>query len=430
MNARPRYFLILIVALALLGVGILTTESPSLILWQPVRAMVLESDDWGLPGFVPHAHIWDGRERQELKPGKFPDIYWGSTLEDSLMVARLCGILERFQGADGLPAVFQPNYVLSSLSLEREGSTEVWKRYDLPSFPPTYPRPGMWDAVQEGVGAGVWYPEFHAAWHYDPQQRVERALSTDLAADLTRAGVTLFPGSEAARELGPHRSAEDLAAELDQALAVFVRAFGRAPGSIIAPDYTWNGPMERIWMSRSLNVIQAKREQRDPTLPRGKVGRGLKYLYRKLALVLNRDRIYLERNCRLEPVQDADPGRIVRQCAADVQEAWRLGQPAIVETHRVNFSHTDPAVVQLGQDGLSELLEITMNSGEAPTFLTDTEVAQLSARGVSAVQRGGQLVLRNGSHSRRLVSLPARRGGSGPRLFALCAGGVLVIPSP
>lgn len=430
MNNRWLKIFFPLAAFVLLVAGLLTLESPSLVRWQPLRAMVLESDDWGLAGFVPHGRIWEQWDRQELDPGRFPPVYWGTTLEDSLMVAELARIMGSYTGADGLPAVFQPNYVLSSLSLEQEGAAEVWKRYDLPEFPPTYRRPGMWTAVRQALADGVWYPEFHAAWHYDPQQRLDRALSSDLARSLSLQGVTLFPGSERARELGPARSVEDLSRELDQALGIFADVFGRPASSVIAPDYTWSGRMERIWLSRQLRVIQGKREQRDPTLPGGTLGRGLKFLYRKLSLAWNRDRVYLERNCRLEPVQDPDPDRIVAECLQDVLQAWDRGQPAIVETHRVNFAHTDPAIVRTGQEGLSRLLDQACGAGKAPTFMSDAEVAQLQARGTSAVFRGSKLIMRNGTHSRRLVAAPRDRSGDDQeqRIFALGPGEVRVLP--
>ncbi len=101
------------------GVGLATLESSGLVDWRSLRAVAFESDDWGLAGFVPNAEVWQGNDRAELHPGRFPEVYWESTLEDSLMVRGLCEIMASFRGDDGLPAVFQPNYVLSSLNYEQ-----------------------------------------------------------------------------------------------------------------------------------------------------------------------------------------------------------------------------------------------------------------------------------------------------------------------
>lgn len=405
-----KYFIKWLLVPGVLVVGfsavLLTTEPTGVIQWQDLRAVAFESDDWGLPGFVPFGDVWQGQRREDLIPGHFPDVYWESTLEDAQMVQDLCSIMASEIGADGLPAVFQPNYVLSSLSYEKQGKGWVWKRYNLPDLPPTYERPGMWTAVEQGISKGLWYPEFHATWHYDPSERFNSALETEFSQQMTQAGVMLFPRSENARELGAQRSIGDLKAELIQSQRHFNKIFNRPLGSIIAPDYTWNDRVETMWQTLGIHVIQAKREQRDPTLLSGKAGRILKLLKRKWSYVGHRQRIFLERNCRLEPVQAPDPEAVVRQCALDARKAWDNGKPAIVETHRVNFSHNDPEIVVLGQSSLKAFLEaICEDSQKLPTFLVDTEIAQLQRKGVSWVMRGDKLVLRNATHSRRLIGV-------------------------
>jgi len=406
MKKMTKWVVFATVLLIFSAVSFLTMEAPQMIDWGHYRAVVFESDDWGLAGFVPSSKVWEGVSREELIPGNFPAVYWESTLEDSLMVHDLCSIMASVVGADGLPAVFQPNYVLSSLSYEKEASGWYWRRYDLPDLPPVYRRPGMWTAVQEGIQKGLWYPEFHATWHYDPAMRLESAVESPLARRMTKAGVTLFPHSEKARELGPWRSAGDLYSEFYQSASLFQKIFQRSPTSIIAPDYTWNGRIERMWQSRGVMVIQGKREQRNPSLPGGMFGRILKVLERKWAILDNNGRVYLERNCRLEPVQAPDAEAVVAACVRDTRKAWQRNQPAIVETHRVNFAHTDESVVRIGQDSMKKYLNTICSDPELlPHFLVDSEVAQLEGRGVSWVFRGNKLILRNATHSRRIIGV-------------------------
>ena len=132
--------------------------------WGRLRAVVLESDDWGFAGFVPAGDSWDGLDRAALSPGRFPPVYWGSTLEDSSDVAELAALLAAAVGRDGLPAVLQANYVMASLAW-RDGA---WCAYAWPSVPPAYGRPGLWSAVAVARALGVWRAEFHATWHDDP----------------------------------------------------------------------------------------------------------------------------------------------------------------------------------------------------------------------------------------------------------------------
>ncbi len=415
---------------ALCGGLVLATLAPrSVVDWRAVRAIGLESDDWGLAGFVPRADSWQGLDREALKPGRFPPVYWGSTLEDAAVVERMTSVLAAHVGRDGVPAVFQPNYVMGSLGYDEADGR--WQSYELPHWPPEYPRPGLWRAVVQAQARGVWHPELHAALHYDPELRQSRGLESELARAVTGRGITLFPGSEQARELSPGRSAEAMTAELAHSLAVFARVFGRPAGSIIAPDYTWSGWHERLWQERGLSVIQAKREQLNPLWLSGMPGRIQKYLDRQWAKLTQFGRTYLERNCLLEPVQSDDAAAVVDRCLEDTRRAWRRGQPAIVETHRVNFAHTDPRIVATGLEALDDYLSAACLLDGGPVFLCDTEIAQLTRRGVSWRRSGGQLVLRNATHSARVLTLSVAElatcglVGRQPVFILLAAGQVL-----
>jgi hypothetical protein len=124
-------------------------------------------------------------------------------------------------------------------------------------------------------------------------------------------------------------------------------------------------------------------------------------------------------------VQAADPAAVTTACVAQIRRAWARGEPAVVETHRVNFVHTDPAVAALGREQLAGLLEVVAADG--PVFLTDAEVAQLGQRGVSARPLAdGRTLLRNGARSRRAVAV-ADTSGTG--LVMLPAGAVVVLPA-
>ncbi|MBU8871921.1 MAG: hypothetical protein KOO60_13725 [Gemmatimonadales bacterium] len=434
---RGLLWALLVLALTgVLGLSLILGKPTSAVDWRPLRAVAFESDDWGLQGFIPAAGAWEGLDRASMGCGSFPEVYWSSTLEDSTMVADLCRLMNRFQGREGLPPVFQPNYVMSGLGLiALVDGKKSWHRFDLPDLDPRYSRPGLWQAVADGIESGVWWPELHATWHYDPLKRREAALQAGVPAAATDRGIMLFPGSERARELGNWRELEELTIELDHSLAVFQGLFGRSPISVIAPDYHWNRKHEEMWNSRGLKVIQAKKEQKNLAWGRGLRGRLAKIADRSVGRLLHPGRVYLERNCRFEPVQNQDPGAVVTACLEETRLAWDRAQPAIVETHRVNFAHVHPAVVSIGLKCLASYLEeLTRPAELMPTFLTDWEISQLQNRGTSWSVRGGRIVVRNGTRSARLITIPAEdlnlareRAGLGPvpnkpHLLALKAG--------
>ncbi len=387
----------------LVGAAFLFGGARSTVSWQVLRAIAIESDDWGLAGFVPHGDSWRDLDRTRLNPGPFPEVYWLSTLEDSSMVGRLNRVLAAHLGRDGHPAVLQPNYVMSSLS----HADDQWARHDLPDLPPGYQRPGLWNAVAEGINGGTWYPEFHATWHYDSDMRKKAALDGEFAQSVTGRNIMLFPGSERARELGPWRRIQDLENDLDISLAGFESLFGREVQSVIAPDYHWDARIEDMWSSRNLRVIQGKREQINADWGSGKSGRLRKYIGRHWDRFHHPDRTYLERNCRLEPVQARDPGAVVLHCVAETRRAWAAGEPAIVESHRINFAHTDTSVVKTGLAALDQYLGVIAGDRDnSPVFLTDHEIAQLHRSGTSWRVKGGLVILRNATLSKRILPVP------------------------
>jgi len=127
-------------------------------------------------------------------------------------------------------------------------------------------------------------------------------------------------------------------------------------------------------------------------------------------------------------VQADDAGAVVSRCVAETRRAWQRREPAIVETHRVNYSHTDPAVVATGMASLARYLELVCADKEGPVFLCDTEIAQLKRRGTSWRVAGDVLVLRNASHASRVVAVPGAVrselgwSGTGALLIRLSAG--------
>jgi hypothetical protein len=393
----------------------------SLVDWSQQRAVVLESDDWGLCGFVPDSAAWQGIDRRVLAPGRFPAAYWNSTLEDSAQLGRLGRVLMRHRDLDGLPPVLQPNYILSALSYDQATEDSGrWRRFNLPDLPPRYGRAGLWEMVAALQEAGVWHPELHGRYHYDPQRRQRAVQDNPTARRAAARGILIFPGSSRALELDPRRGRQSLAADLDTMMSIFAGLFGRAPVSVVAPDYSWTAMSEELWQSSGLRVVQAKRQQRRP---QGSDGRPLTRAVKVLARAWDRfarpDLVYLERNCDLEPSQ-ADGWRAeAAVCLDQIEAVWRGGEPAIVETHRVNYVHLDGARAERGRRALAALLAGLLGEGSTRAgarFLVDDELAQLYRTGTSSMSRGDRLVLRNATHSWRL--LPVTEAGEGEARLA------------
>jgi hypothetical protein len=398
------------VSIAVLLVGMFLTglvlgSHRSLVDWQRLRAVCISSDDWGFAGFLPDSSAIDDQDRGVLAPRGIMDVYWHSTLEDSAMTAALYSILARHRGRDGLPTVMQPNYILASLAYQ-PGTHEtppIWKELELPEVPPGYERSGLWKIKREMQLAGIWHPELHGRWHYDPQRRMQATAASEAVQRAASSQVLPFPGAGSAWEMGSWRDMTVLADELDRSLEQFAELFGYRPRSVIAPDYRWDDGHEQLWCDRGLRVIQGQRQQLRASWV-GAAGRLRKVLHRAWTRWSRSDRAYIDRNCLFEPVQDPADTASARKARNDILEAWGRGEPAVMQTHRINFVHLDAATREVGLGAFEKFLNDL--SGENPLYLVDAEIADLRRRGTSWAVRGDKVIVRNATRSRRIVVIP------------------------
>lgn len=397
--------------------GFLLLKPRSAVDWRNARAVVIESDDWGLCGFTPTHDALEDIDIDVICPGVFPKVYLYSTLESGETVDRMSALLTAHPGRDGVPAVIQPNYIMASLTYAATPETpgdRLWRSKVLPELPARYRRDDLWPAVHRAIAAGVWWPEYHGMWHYDPVERRETVAGNGEAREAARRGLLIFPGGARSFELALDRDSGALVQELRTGLAAFESLFGRPPTSIIAPDYAWSRSRERMWLDEGLSIIQAKREQR----PLDKIHVNLwdriwKVCERSWRYLVEKEIVYLNRNCRLEGSQAVDSRSHAEICLASVRRAWRSGEPAIVGTHRVNYAHLDPASVDVGFAALAHVLAaLGEPEADVPIYLTDYETAQLIRKGTSLRDTGRRQILRNLTHSRRPVLLPSDDGRS------------------
>ena len=119
--------------------------------WTRLRAVVLESDDWGLCAWSADEAAWRSLADTPAfrsAPGR---VYGRSTLESAADVQALCETLLAFRGADGAPPVWQANTIVAAPDFERL-AREGWSHADLPLLEP--PRAAVALGATGPVGAG------------------------------------------------------------------------------------------------------------------------------------------------------------------------------------------------------------------------------------------------------------------------------------
>ena len=349
--------------------------------WAALRAVVIESDDWGLCAWAPDREAWATLAETPAFQSRAGRRYGGSTLESAADVKALAALLLEHRGGDGAAPVWQANTVMANpdyARLARERPTSgALPLVELPETPGRWARPGLWDEVRRAREAGVWWIELHGL-HHLPEGAWLAALARG-DADARRALEHQSPvcaAVEAVGEYDPSEPAETRRRNLDRALACFRALVGRAPRSFCPPDYRWDESLEADAERHGLTTFQGKAEQAGSPFPR---------LRRMLASRrwphARGARFYLPPRIAFEPCGPGEGrGRdAVEAALRSARAAWKRSRPAILSSHRLNYAHLDPAWSRAGREALRALLGALCNEGA--TFLIDAEVRALVERG-------------------------------------------------
>jgi hypothetical protein len=360
--------------------------------WGRLRAVVFQSDDWGLCAWVPDEQAY--RALADSPAWRTPSgrSYGRSTLESADDVAQLTEALLEFRGADGFPPVWQANTVMAAPDYEQLVPplfpVEELPLVRLPGTPSRWRRPGLWEQVRSAQEAGVWWPELHGL-HHLPATAWLTALRRG-ATDARRAHEHQSPVCEtvvASSEYDPSEPKEQRVRSLEMAVQHFQTLFGRRPNSLCPPDYRWDDLLEQEAERHGIGILQGKAEQvgRFPTVRR--LWRQIHWPEAPGRHFNMPPRIAFEPRGGKHLDGTLGPAAVHRR----VRAAWSRSQPAVISTHRASYAHLDPDWSEAGRGALRDLLRRLM--ADAALFLTDAEVRSLTERGWSARAIGARGVL-------------------------------------
>jgi hypothetical protein len=350
--------------------------------WRRLKAVVLESDDWGLCAWVPDDAAHRALVSQPAFRSAAGQRYGRSTLESADDVHALVARLLTHRGADGLPPVWQANTIVAAPDWVRLTPGASATREPLPivaheALPPRWQRPGLTESWREAIQRGVWWPELHGL-HHLPEVAWQRALRDADAEACAALGEQspICTAVEASGEYDDSEPREVRARILREAIARFTSLFGRAPGSFCPPDYRFDPWLEDEAASLGLTTLQGKAE-RDASpaerLRRRLVGNGFPELAN--------GRFVMPPRISFEPRGSANPRGKVGADAAHraARAAWWGGEPAVISSHRLNYAHIDASWSEAGRAALDDLLSRLCADGA--TFLVDADVRSLLERG-------------------------------------------------
>ena len=301
-----------------------------------------ESDDWGLCAWSPDVQGWRALADQPVFRSPSGRRYAGSTLESAADVRAMAGCSARSRAATASPPVWQANMILAAPDYSKlqppAFDVPTLPLLEFPNTPSRWSRPKLWEQVTVARLSGLWWPELHGL-HHVPERAWLAALQRGVP-DARRAlehQSLVCAAVDASGEYHPSEPAEVRTRDLETAIALFRRLFGRLPLDV-STDYRWDEQLERDAERLGVTTLQGKGEQLGHAFPAASPPAAA------LALAhVHGNRFYLPIRIAFEPQGQPASSRVgVTAAHRAAQAAWSRGRPAMISTHRVNYVHLDP----------------------------------------------------------------------------------------
>jgi hypothetical protein len=359
--------------------------------------VVLESDDWG------SIRVSSREAYERLKARGYAlerSQYGWDALETDRDLEMLFEVLDSVRDGTGRPACLTANMVMANPDFQRISEC-AFEHYRYESVETTLARSPERSKVEalwkEGNEKKLFILQFHAREHIRWWEWLSclKAGSKETLETfhLGMAGVPFAASKEGRSFYEPlylhpdtlSRWGVDLESMIREGIQIFRGLFHFEPLSTVAPNLTWSDQAEGIWASLGIRFIQGGFVQSQDS------PEGFKRKYHYLGEPGRCGGMYLVRNCSFEPAAAKDDHSSER-CLKQIRNAFRLGKPAIVSTHRVNYiGAIDAENRARGLAQLKALLEGICTHWPDVHFLSSPELGVLVENSMKALPGIGDI---------------------------------------
>ncbi|MGB7600051.1 MAG: hypothetical protein WBM24_07080 [Candidatus Sulfotelmatobacter sp.] len=303
--------------------------------------VVLQSDDWGRVG-IRDREGWEELRSLGVNLGERNyDFYSLETVED---IEAIVSLLSRHRDSNGRPACLEMNFMMANVDFAKVVADEfrqIHLRSLADGLPDGWKRPGLFEAYQRGISAGVLLPALHGTTHFcrDAAQRYlnDSGERGSFLRVLWRAGVPYIhwrmpwigfeysdPG-ENGRET--FLNLEIQSGMIADAVKTFAQLFSKTPRSACAPGYRADKSTHHAWAKCGIHVAQ---NGPGSNLPPHFEAHGDKNFEASI--------LHLYRTMDFEP--SAGESFSLEACMRMAEDSFARGIPAIISVHSINFHST------------------------------------------------------------------------------------------
>ena len=304
--------------------------------------VVLQSDDWGRVG-VRDREGWEELRNLGVNLGERNyDFYSLETAED---VEAVMSLLNRHRDSTGRPACLGMNFMMANVDFAKVTADNFRQLHLRPlneGLPDGWNRPGLFEAYQQGISAGVFSAALHGTTHFC-RPAAERYLNDSgergtFLRMFWKAGVPYIhwrmpwigfeysdPGKNG-REV--FLSSEIQEGMIADAVKTFKQLFSKAPRSACAPGYRANKSTHHAWAKHGVQVAQNGPGSGMP--PHFEANNNSDYAANPV--------LHLYRTMDFEP--SAAQEFSIDDCLRMAENSFARGAPAIISLHSINFHST------------------------------------------------------------------------------------------
>ncbi len=315
--------------------------------WRTKRHLVVfESDDWGS---IRTTSI-DAVERLSAKGIDFKSLdalrySYNDTLASADDLNALFDVLLSVKDFSNHPAVLTAVSLVANPDFIKIRNSGFQKYYFEP-FTETFNRfPGCEDSFElwkQGIGEGIFIPQFHGrehlnitAWMHALKNKHSETL------EVFNEGMWGYVNSfydgrkinyQEAFNIHDPGEIPFLEEVLKDGLNMFERLFGYRAKLFVAPNGVFSNKLEECLALNGITCISQSKIQNE-ALGYGKTRKVIHYLGMKNKF----GQIYLTRNCFFEP-GSLEKKDWIASCMKDIKIAFNWHKPAIISSHRVNYT--------------------------------------------------------------------------------------------
>jgi hypothetical protein len=306
------------------------------------KIVVIESDDWGsirMPSNLVRAaliskNISVGHQERQRYTNY-------DTLANATDFEALYETLTQFKDINNNYAVFTAVSVIANPDFEKIKEAN-FDEYFYEPFTTTLEKYGyensfkMW---QEGKKQNLFVPQFHGREHLNVQVWLRQLKANDVST-LEAFNLHCWGFENTNKFNIDYQAAFDLefASDVDyqksviqEGLHLFEQIHGYKADFFVPPNGPFNNELESVAALGGIKYMSASKIQSEPQ-GNGKQKKRIHWLGQK-----NRSgQHYITRNCFFEPSDSSKDW--VNSCMNDVENAFKWSKPAIISSHRVNYT--------------------------------------------------------------------------------------------